>query len=96
MQRSTRLKGIAQLFWRRRQARGCECGEGGRIGFAVRQGLQHATGADAEQVGHHAGHLDVRFLEQRLQSILQLHAIAGESESRLDGSAIRVTKKVHG
>ena len=31
-----------------------------------------------EQVRDEAGHLDVRFLEQRLQSVLELHAIAGD------------------
>ena len=60
------------------QARGRERREGGRIGFAVRQRLQHAAGADAQQVRDEAGHLDVRFLEQRLQSVVELHAVAGD------------------
>ena len=66
------------MLGRGTQARGRECREGGRIGFTVRQRLQHAAGADAEQVRHEAGHLDVRFLEQGLQPILELHAIAGD------------------
>jgi hypothetical protein len=47
--------------------------KGSRIGFAGRQRLRHAAGTDAEQVRHEAGHLDVRFLEQGLQPILQLY-----------------------
>ncbi len=39
--------------------------------------MQHATGADAQQVRDDTRHLDVRFLEQGLQPILELHAIAG-------------------
>ena len=78
MQRRTRLEGIAQLLGRGAQARGREGREGGRIGLAIRQRLQHAAGTDAEQVRHEAGHLDVRFLEQRLQSVLELHAIPGD------------------
>jgi hypothetical protein len=77
VQRRTRLEGIAQLIGRGTQARGRECRKGGRIGSAVRQRLQHAAGTDAEQVRHEAGHLDVRFLEQGLQPILELDAITG-------------------
>ena len=77
MQRRTRLEGVARLLGRGTQARGRECRKGGRIGLAVGQGLQHAAGTNAEQIRHQAGHLDVRFLEQGLQPILELHAIAG-------------------
>ncbi|HYX82172.1 MAG TPA: hypothetical protein VE714_07255 [Gemmatimonadales bacterium] len=35
------------------------------MGLAIRERLQHAAGARAQQIGHDAGHLDVRFLEQR-------------------------------
>ena len=76
MQRRARLEGIAQLLGRGAQARVRERRQGGRIRFAVRQRLQHAAGADAQQVGHEAGHLDVRFLEQRLQPVVELHAVA--------------------
>ena len=31
-----------------------------------------------EQVRDDAGHLDVRFLEQRLQSVVELHAVPGD------------------
>jgi hypothetical protein len=40
--------------------------------------LQHAAGADAEQVRHDTGDLDVGFLEQRLQPVVELHTIAGD------------------
>ena len=63
MQRRTRLEGVAQLLGRGTQARGREGRKGDRIGFAVRHGLQHPAGTDAEQIRHQAGHLDVRFLE---------------------------------
>jgi hypothetical protein len=76
VQRRTRLKGIAQLLRRGTQARGRERRQGGRICFAVRQRLQQAAGTDAEQVGHEARYFDVRFLEQRFEPILELHAIA--------------------
>jgi hypothetical protein len=56
----------------------------GRIRFAVRQRLQHATGTDAEQISHEARHLDVRFLEQRFQPILELHV----SRATIRGGAI--------
>ena len=78
MQQPTRTEGVAQLCRRRPPARGRQCGQGGRIGFAVRERLQHAPGADAQQVRHEAGHLDVRFLEQRFQPVLELHAVAGD------------------
>jgi hypothetical protein len=39
--------------------------------------VQHTTGADAQQVRDDTRHLDVRFLEEGLQPILKLHAIAG-------------------
>ena len=76
MQRWTCLEGIAQLFWRGAQTRGRERCEGGRISFPVRQRLQHTPGADAQQIGHHTGDLDVGFLEERLQPIVQLYAAA--------------------
>jgi hypothetical protein len=63
MQRRGRLEGIAQLLGRGAQARGGKRCEGGRIGFAVGERLQHATGADAQQVRDDTRHLDVRFLE---------------------------------
>jgi hypothetical protein len=66
MQRRASLEGITQLLGRGTQARGRECREGGRVGFAVRQRLQHAGGTDAKQVRHEAGHLDVCFFEQGL------------------------------
>jgi hypothetical protein len=96
MQRRTRLEGIAQLLGRGTQARGREYRKGSRIGFAVRQRLQHAAGTDAEQVRHEAGHLDVRFLEQGLQPILQLYVGARQvslvfaSWNQLDGWLRRV------
>jgi hypothetical protein len=40
--------------------------------------VQHATGADAQQVRDDTRYLDVRFLEEGLQPILELHAIAGD------------------
>jgi hypothetical protein len=66
MQRRICLAGVAQLLGRGTRAPGRECRQGGRIGFAVRQGLQHAAGTDAEQIRHEAGHLDVRFLSSAL------------------------------
>jgi hypothetical protein len=78
MQRRGRVEGIAQLVGRGAQARGGQPGEGGGIGFAVGERLQHATGADAQQVRDDTRHLDVRFLEKDLQPILELHAVAGD------------------
>jgi hypothetical protein len=78
MQRRTRLERIAQLLRRGAQARGGERREGGGIGLAIRQRLQHAAGADPEQVRDEAGHFDMRFLEQRLQAVLELHAVPGD------------------
>ena len=78
MQRRTRLEGIAQLLGGGTQARGRERREGGGIGFAVRQRLQHAAGTDAEQVRHEAGHFDVRFLEERFQPAVELHAVPSD------------------
>jgi hypothetical protein len=75
MQRRTHLEGIAQLRRCGPQARGCESREGGRIRLTVRHGLQHAARADAEQVRHDTGDLDVRLLEQCLQPVLKLHAV---------------------
>jgi hypothetical protein len=57
MQRRTRLEGIAQLRRCGSQARSREHDEGSRIGLTVRQGLQHAASADAEQVRHDTGDL---------------------------------------
>ena len=48
MQCPTRMEGIAQLLRRGAQARGGERCEGGGIGLALRQRLQHPTGADAQ------------------------------------------------
>ena len=67
MQRRARLEGIAQLGRCGSQARGRKGREGRRISFAIRQGLQHDT-----------GHLDVRLLDQRLQSVVKLHAVPGD------------------
>ena len=69
---------VAQLFPRGAQARSGELRKGGGIGFAIRQGLQHPASADAEQVRHDTGDLDVRFLEQRLQPVMELHAVPGD------------------
>ena len=64
------------MLRRRAEARGGQRGEDGGIGLAVGQRLQHAAGADAQQIGDEARELDVRFLEQRFQAVLQLDAVA--------------------
>ena len=66
MQCRTRLESIAQLRRRGTQARGRELREGGGIRLTLCQRLQHAAGADAQQVRDDARHLDVRLFEQRL------------------------------
>jgi len=59
MQRRAGAESVAQLRGRGPQARGRERREGGRIGCAVRQRLQHAAGTDAEQVRHETGYPQV-------------------------------------
>ena len=68
-------EGIAQLLRRGMQPGTAECGDRGRIGLARGDGAEHAPRTRAEQVRHQRGHLDVRFLEEGLEAILQLHAI---------------------
>ena len=41
---------------------------------AVRQRLQHGAGADAQEIRDEARELDLRFLDERFQTILQLNA----------------------
>ena len=76
MQRRARLEGIAQLRRRRAQARVRQRRQGDGIRLAIRQRLQHASCAGAQQIRDEAGQLDVRFLEQRLQPVVELHAVA--------------------
>ena len=48
------------------------------IRFSVRDCLQHAPRTGAEEVGDEARQLDVGFLQQTLQAVLQLDSIARE------------------
>jgi hypothetical protein len=79
MQRRGRLEGIAQLFGRGAQARGGQRGDGGWIGFAVGERLQHATGADAQQVRDDTRHLEVR--ERSSGKVVVATAARSSSES---------------
>ena len=67
---------VAQLIRRRAQPRTAERGDGRRIGFAARDGAQHAPRTGPEQIRHQTRQLDMRFLEQALQPVLELHPIA--------------------
>jgi hypothetical protein len=42
--------------------------------FTISDRLQHATCASAEQIGYDTRYRDMRFLEERLQPIVELHA----------------------
>jgi hypothetical protein len=68
-------EGIAQLLRRGMQPGAAEGGNRGRIGFARGDGTQHPSRACAEQVGYQRGDFDVRFLEERLEAILELDTI---------------------
>jgi len=68
-------EGIARLLRRGMQPRAAECGDRGRIGLARGDGAEHPPRTRAAQVRHQRGHLDVRFLEEGLEAILQLHPI---------------------
>jgi hypothetical protein len=65
---------VAQLFGRRVQPRTAERGDGGRVGCAARDSAQHAARTGSEQVRDETRHFDVRFLQQALQAVLELHA----------------------
>ena len=53
-----------------------QSGQRRRIRFTVADGVQHATRAGAQQIGHDTRYLDVAFLEERLQPVVELHTAA--------------------
>jgi hypothetical protein len=71
-----RTEGVAQLLGRCPQSLIGQCGQRRRIRIAVADCVQHATCAGAQQIGHDTRYLDMGFLEERLQPILELHPAA--------------------
>jgi hypothetical protein len=71
-----RTESGAQLVGRCAQALVRQCGQGRRIRLAVGECLEHAACVGTQQIGDETRELDVRFFEQRLQSVVELDAVA--------------------
>jgi hypothetical protein len=78
MQVRARAQRIGQRFGRGAQPLVGEGGHGGGIGRPLGDRLQHPPRARPQQIGHQTRELDVHFLEQRFEPILQLHAATGQ------------------
>jgi hypothetical protein len=69
MEIRARTEGVAQLVRRRAQPLVRQCGQRRRISHAIGEFLQHAACGRARQIGDGTRELNVRFFEQRFQSV---------------------------
>ena len=76
MEVRARAERITQLVGCRVQTLTRQRGQPRGIRFAIRERLQHAARTGAEQIGNETRELQMRFLQQTLQPVLQLDAIA--------------------
>jgi len=78
MERHASAQRVGQVVRRGAQALIGQRGDHHRIGATVRDGLQHATGTDTQEIRHDNRELEMRFLQQALESVVQLDAVARE------------------